>query len=321
MSEHPTTITAFELPTELASQYTFDAVLPDGWMCRNLLVKDAQGTRYALRMLREDWCARTSRTGRTAALHDAWAMAAHVRHPRVLSVRACGTITLGRVVSAWQLVKCTEARTLSSLVEEAALSPSEAAALLLQVVDILEDCAAAGPHLGLSPDNLFVDMRDKPTVYLSDYGTLGPLARHVTSFALEAPERSAWLAPEQLCGKPHGAQTDMWQLGALLRYALTGASPIEHARHEPVHANTRELLRWLMHPDPRSRPHAFSAVREQLDVIASESAFDALSSLITLNLTRDDLQEFEPRAERYAKVLFVASLAFLAGSIATWFMP
>jgi serine/threonine protein kinase len=310
-----------ELPEELSGTHTVEGVLPDGWMCRNLLVRDAKGVCRVLRILRTEWCARTSRTGRTGALLDAWQAAAERRHPRIVPTGRVGRVGFGRMVGAWQLVDCAPGQALGSLVEQETFTPTEAAALLLQLVDVLESCASLGPHLGLCPNNVFVDTTHGPAVYVSDFGTLGPLARHVATLALETPSRGAWLAPEQLCGRHHGAQTDMWQIGALLRYAVTGANPAESTAHEPVHANTRELIRWLMHPDPRSRPGSFAAVRDQLDAIASETAFDALSSLITLNITQEEFEDLEPRLERYAQVVLVGALAFLAGALATWFNP
>lgn len=315
MSLSPDVDAPEELPPILARRFEVVARRRAGWLCNSFIVRDSTGGEHLLRILKPEVCSLSARRGRTGAVLQAWRAALALRHPGVATVRDVGAVAHEDVIGAWQLVELIQAPSLRSVIEESVMTTASAADLLVQVVDILDQCSPHGSHLGLSPCNVFIETQPSVRVRLSDYGTLGPLRRDVTTLALSDPERSAWLAPEQLSGRHSGAQTDMWQIGALFRYALTGASPSRAANHERLDKGARTLIRWLMHPDPLSRPDDFQSVRAQLEAVAAGSERDATPQAPTLNLRRPRVVKPEPLPVwlEYAAPMVAAAFVAVAG--------
>ena len=79
-------------------------------------------------------------------------------------------------------------------------------------------------HRDLKPENVLIDVRTKRP-YVIDFGIC-------RSLDLPNPEAGKiigtprFLSPEQASGKDHET-TDVWGLGVLLRYAITGEPPLE----------------------------------------------------------------------------------------------
>ncbi|TLF98293.1 DUF4328 domain-containing protein [Nocardia cyriacigeorgica] len=113
----------------------------------------------------------------------------------------------------WIASEYTAGPTLHDLVtDHATLSATEATDLALGIADALAAIHDAGLiHGGLTPKSVvFTD--NKP--HVTDFGV--PIPR---------PESSAYSAPEQLTSAPAAAASDVFALGAILAYALTGRPP------------------------------------------------------------------------------------------------
>jgi serine/threonine protein kinase len=155
-------------------------------------------------------------------------------------------------------------------------------------------------HRDLNPNNVMIlDDVERDWVRIIDFGmakvlgknTLDKVTRHIAG----TPD---FMAPEQFApGRPLDARLDLWQLGALLYFALTGAPPyppratlrdVLLAVHElltsapeshgprpsalnaelRVHGDLDDLIAQLLAPHPDARLETASEVLEKLHAIA-----------------------------------------------------
>src|SRR5262249_49331660 len=143
-----------------------------------------------------------------------------LEHPNVVPIYDAGDVD-GRVYLAMRLVDGTD---LGSLLRaEGALEPSPAVAICRQIASALDAAHAQGlVHRDVKPSNVLLDQTGH--AYLADFG----LTRRLDDQSSGAPgdERSigtpAYLAPEQLMGRPVDGRADVYSLGCLLYECLTG---------------------------------------------------------------------------------------------------
>lgn len=320
----PRTQVSTTLPASLADRFAVVETRKADWLCDNWIV-ESDGKRVRLAVLRAELASASARIGRTALILQAWRASAALRHEAFMPVLDLGTVSTQGAVTAWATTEDLAAPTLTQLIDDRPLGPAVAASLLIQVVDALEAASPYGPHLGLAPHNLIVQLDPVLRVRLAGHGTLAALHRDIPGFAMHDSSRAAWLAPEQLSGRHSGAQTDMWQLGGLLRYALTGVTPSDPIEPRALTPSALALVRWLMHPDPLSRPDHYGVVREQFEALALGPVGEPPQVTPTLQLNREELdEEIEATQEvaapspllRFAGPL--AAAAFILASIALW---
>jgi len=202
--------------------------------------------------------ARHCRLGRTVALkviapellEDASAherfleeavVAAALEHPNVVPVHDAGE-SGGIAYLAMKYVHGTD------LCGAGPLDPVRAAEIVAEVGDALDAMHRAGyVHRDVKPRNVLIARGGH--AYLSDFG----LARRVTS-RCGATRAGHWVgtadyvAPEQIRGRPADARADVYGLGCLLFFALTGRPPYARENlearlwahlHEPPPAPSR----------------------------------------------------------------------------------
>ena len=155
--------------------------------------------------------------------------AASVDHPNVIPVHAAGEDD-GVAYIAMRFVAGDDLR---SLVRYGGpFDPAEAAALVAQAAAALDAIHRAGfVHRDVKPANLLVD-RDGH-VYLTDFG----LAKAV--FTRTGGTRTGqwvgtldYVSPEQIRGGRIDARADVYALGGVLHFALTGRVPFEREGDE-----------------------------------------------------------------------------------------
>ena len=149
-------------------------------------------------------------------------LAMSLEHPNVVPIYDAGDMN-GRLYLAMRLVAGTDLRRL--LRAEGALEPSRALAICGQLAGALDAAHANGlVHRDVKPSNVLLD--ESEHVYLADFG----LTRRTDEQGAQAGDgRSigtpAYLAPEQIEGKPVDGRADVYALGCLLFECLTGAPP------------------------------------------------------------------------------------------------
>ncbi len=147
---------------------------------------------------------------------------------------------------------------------ETRLRPARAARIVAQVGAALDAAHAAGlVHRDVKPANVLLGPDEH--AYLTDFG----LTKHVLSEP--GPTRNGhwvgtldFVAPEQIRGERVDARADVYGLGCLLHYALTGRPPFAR--------DTDEAKLWAHLSEPPPRPsEAAPDVPPELDAVVARA--------------------------------------------------
>jgi len=185
-------------------------------------------------------------------------VAASIDHPNVIPIYYAGEED-GIAYIAMRYVAGDDVRSLVR--REGQLDPERAARLVAQVGAALDEAHAAGlVHRDIKPANVLLTSEDH--VYLTDFG----LTKHALSVA-GSTKPGHWVgtldyvAPEQIRGERIDARADVYALGCLLFYTLTGDVPFKRESDEA------RLWAHLSEPPPkpseRGVPDAFDPVIER----------------------------------------------------------
>jgi serine/threonine-protein kinase len=205
---------------------------------------DATTNRYvALKMLGKD----QPDTMRERFLREI-EVQANLRHPNLMPVFDRGEFegrpyfTMELLYRPFTLTQIVEMAQRGTLSRYTTLRPLEDVATLVREV-FLPVCGAMQVanvengvvHRDLKPDNVLVDSRTL-RAYVIDFGICHVLKQSRVSTTVVAPTAEdagivgtpRFLAPEQARGTPH-ERTDVWGLGAILHFILSGEPPIAPA--------------------------------------------------------------------------------------------
>ena len=185
-------------------------------------------------------------------------VAASIDHPNVIPIYYAGEED-GIAYIAMRYVAGDDIRSLVR--REGHLEPQRAARLVAQLGSALDEAHAAGlVHRDIKPANVLLTSEDH--VYLTDFG----LTKHALSVA-GSTKPGHWVgtldyvAPEQIRGERIDARADVYALGCLLFYALTGDVPFKRESDEA------RLWAHLSEPPPKPSEHgvpdAFDPVIER----------------------------------------------------------
>jgi YVTN family beta-propeller protein len=210
-------------------------------------------------------------------------LAASIEHPNVVPVHQAGEET-GRFYIAMRLVPGTDLRTL--IAREGPLEPAQAVTIAGEVAAALDAAHAAGiVHRDVKPANVMVEAAaDGERAYLTDFG-ISRLAEATASLtSSDRPLGTAdYMAPEQIEGGELSPATDVYALGCVLHFALTG---------EPPYPRDNELAKLYAHTS--ADPPRPSAVRPELP--------EAIDAVVARSLAKRP-------AERYGSAGALAAAA------------
>jgi len=185
--------------------------------------------------------------------------AAAIDHPNVIPVYSAGEDG-GRLYLAMRFVDGEDLRSLVH--REGPLEPARAAAIIAQVANALDAAHARGlVHRDIKPANVLLD-RDH--AYLTDFGLTKRLTGETTMTGSGRWVGTlGYIAPEQIRGEGVDARADVYALGCLLFYILTGVAPYRRDSDEATlyaHLNDAAPDARALMPDV---PAALAAVIER----------------------------------------------------------
>ena len=207
---------------------------------------------------------------RLARLVDEVRLARQVSHPNVCRVHDLAEAEGQHFVT----MEYVDGEDLRSLLRRVGRLPTERAVDLLQ--QVCRGLAAAHErgilHRDLKPANILVDGRGRARV--TDFGLA--LTAADARRPADVAGTPAYMAPEQLAGRPLSPRTDVHALGHLLREMLTGLSPPgagpRPGLSPPVPPEIDSLIQRCLADDPVLRPPSALAVAAALpgrDVLAA----------------------------------------------------
>lgn len=239
-------------------QYELERKIGEGGMGIVYLARHARhGSRTALKVQKAD------RGSDAAARFDREArLTSELQHPNTVSVRDYGRTADGVPYYAMELL---EGATLEQVVESTGpLSPARVVHVLRGVLSALAEVHDKGfVHRDIKPSNVFLCDGDErmDSVKLLDFGLVKDLNADGTEQdkLLGTPQ---YLAPESIASPADvDARTDLYAVGALAYYLLTGEAPF-------VGRSLVEVCSQHLHTTPvapsQKAPHGLPAALEAL---------------------------------------------------------
>ena len=198
-------------------------------------------------------------TGRETAnriLHEARKLA-RIRHPNIVAVHGAASYD-GRVGFWMDLI---QGATLEKIVSAGRLSAGEAANVGADVCRALAAVHHAEIiHRDIKAQNV-MRAADDGRIVLTDFGA-GEFIKELSSSS-RGQGTPLYLAPELFSGYPASVQSDLYALGVLLYYLVTGSFPVRGSSiGDLIEAHRRGERRRLRDRRP-DLPHSFVAVIER----------------------------------------------------------
>src|SRR3954447_9717352 len=188
-------------------------------------------------------------------------VAASIDHPNVIPIYYAGDEG-GIAYIAMRYVAGDDVRSLVR--REGQLAPERAARIVAQIGSALDEAHEAGlVHRDIKPANVLLTAEDH--VYLTDFG----LTKHALSVA-GSTKPGHWVgtldyvAPEQIRGERIDARADVYALGCLLYFTLTGEVPFKRDGDEA------RLWAHLQDPPPRPSEHG-TDIPETFDLVVARA--------------------------------------------------
>jgi serine/threonine-protein kinase len=222
-----------------------------------------------------------------------------LQHPNIVSIFDAGEIPEGQPGggSAFIVLEFVEGTTAQSV---APLPWREAVRIVSQAAEGLAAAHERGiVHCDVKPGNLLIDRSGR--VLVADFGVAAPAESEVGDFVHGSP---AYIAPERLRGEPPDPRADVYGLGGVLAYLLTGRRPDDGRRIQPWAGCPRWLDEVVMRAraeDPAVRHADAREFRLALEQAEREigSPHDADSSAPrTIRIDRRAIQASAPDLPR-----------------------
>lgn len=223
---------------------------------------------------------------------------AHVSHPSIVAVVDMGTFREHGIPIAWIAQRVVEGVTLAEHVRVTGpLSAVHAGAVAGDILDALGAAHAVGlVHRDVSPANVLVRVDDegRPRSTLLDFGLADAagetahgddvLRSSVSPVTAGVVGNAEFASPEQLSGQPVGPRGDLYQVGGMLYFALTGRAPFTGSDRSAV-------IRAHLHAPP------------PVPSVAVRSVPCALDRVVVRSMLKEPADRFADAAEMRAAVL------------------
>jgi hypothetical protein len=241
------------LPGPLAERFAVVGELPvQGAESDLLLVRDAQGTDYVVKIYRRGY----------GADREVWRKLPELASPHVVRI-----FETGRADDRdFEVIEYAPAGNLRALIPATGLEPPQVAEMAVQLAAGLDRLHRAGiVHRDLKPENVLVASLDPVHLVITDFG-LSKVIEQSMVFA-SSSRTLAYAAPESLSGQVSPAR-DWWSLGMIVRELATGRQPftgmsetavVDHLATRPIgnddiaDPRLRLLCQGLLTRDPRRR--------------------------------------------------------------------
>jgi len=280
----------------LAHRYRIQACIGEGGMGRVFVAEDLKlsDKQWAVKEIQSDWA--NSEIGQEEA--KTLLRLDHPQLPKIVDY-----YHMDAVGTTYLIMELVRGRTVGQFVaERGRMEEEQVIDLGMQICTIFSYLHGVTPepiiHRDLKPDNIIID--GKSAVHLIDFG----IARRYNELKLHDTVRlgsPGFLAPEQLRGEQSDARTDLFQLGAVLYYMLSGGTC--YSREEQlveithVSKEMRELLGRLLQDRQERRPDAADEVHTELADLSRK--------------LRRDKQADPPRASTYPPALDVKRIGYM----------
>jgi serine/threonine protein kinase len=271
----------------------------------------------ALKVLKNDVTAvALARFGREAELLG------KIRHPNVVAVHTLGRTSTGDPYLVTDLVQGQE---LSQLNKLRRLEPRRCAELVRDLAAALEVVHAAGViHRDLKPANVIVTAEGIPVVL--DFGVARGVGVETLTQTGTVVGTVTYMSPEQAeATGPVDARTDVYSLGAILFFLLTGLPPYQGSGVAVLTALVRPDQRL---PDPREHDAEIPAALAELCRRAiARSPQDRTPTAAALGaelqdwLARDQKPAPPQRGRLLAAGLGLLALGLGLGGLGAWALP
>ncbi|MEO8030739.1 MAG: serine/threonine-protein kinase [Gemmatimonadota bacterium] len=275
-----------EVRLALADRYAIERELGKGGMGTVLLARDLTLQRpVAIKVLPPEMAARPEL--RERFLRETQT-AAGFSHPNIVSVHAVEE----RGAMLCFVMAFVDGETLTQRVRRAGpLGPAEASKLLQEVAWALSYAHGRGViHRDIKPDNILME-RATGRALVTDFG----IARTTTPSGLtqvgEVIGTPQFMSPEQAAGEPLDGRSDLYSLGIVAFFAVTGRLPFESD-------STQALLAMQITRIPPTiaslRPDLPNALAASIDKLLAKNPADRFASGEELAAEHDALRLAQP---------------------------
>ena len=239
-----------------AGSFTIERLRSAGGFGAVYEARGDDGRRAAVKVMHADLTATDQAVARFAREVDA---VRRIRHPNVVDVLDVGRLEDGRPYLAMELLDGDDLATVVS--RRGRLAPADALAVLAPLCDALAAVHAHGVvHRDVKPGNVILVEGAPPRPVLVDFGIAKLIDEDAgLTASRQAVGTPAYMAPEQGGGQAVDRRADVYALGALAFFLLTGSPPFAH--------ESRTVLMHLHRHARRTRPSTRAPVPPAIDEV------------------------------------------------------
>ncbi len=248
------------LQAALAGEYSLDRELGRGGMGVVYLAREVRLARpVAIKVL-------PAALARRAELRDAFLREARtvagLTHPNIVPVYAAGE----RIGQAFIVMAFVDGITLGERIRtRGPLLPGQAARVLREVAWALAYAHGAGlVHRDVSAENIMLE-RGSERAIVMDFGIASAIETNALSHDGRVVGNAHYVSPEQASGEPLDARSDLYSLGVVGYYALTGRFPFDgETSADVVRGHLTALAPTITSVAPSVPPRLANAVQRCL---------------------------------------------------------